>query len=154
MRLDPIVEAPGTLNADGSTVPADVTIGMATFTGVNTSASGSYVIKVHVNSSTGSYSVVKRSVLRVIASQLTEMVTKSVQLTFAANFGLISGKQEYFAATLENHFYKISHTDQVIFSNFNFKQGSSHGWAAFRIVASVLSFVERSGSGVELRTLD
>ena len=121
--LDSIVDAPGTLTADKATEQVDVSTGMAIFRNVTANTPGSYVIKVHIESSSGSYYVMKRSVLRAIMSQLKLVVKKSVQLTFAANFGLISGKHEFFQATLENHFYKIHSNNQVIFSNFKFKQG-------------------------------
>ena len=126
--LDPIIKAPGILKANNATV--DMTTGSATFKNVTASAAGSYPIRVDVKSSSGSYSVLKRSVLRVIASPVKEVVKKSVQLTFAANFALISGKHEFFQATLENHFYEIFRTDQVIFSNFDFKQGK---WQYFML---------------------
>ena len=123
LLLDSIVDAPGTLIADKATEQVDVSTGMATFRNVTSSTPGSYVIKVHITSSSGSYYIVKRSVLRAIMSQLKLVVKKSVQLTFAVDFGLISGKHEFFQATLENHFYKIHSNNQVIFSNFKFKQG-------------------------------
>ena len=124
--MDPIVEAPGTLSADKATEQVDVTTGKATFTSVTASKPGSYAVKVYIKSSSGSYSVMKRSVLRVIASPVTEVVKQSVQLKFAASFGLISGKHEFFQGTLENHFYKIYSTSEVIFSNFDFRQGMWH----------------------------
>ena len=123
LLLDPIVEAPGTLTADKATEQVDVTTGIATFTSVTASAPGSYAVKVYIKSSSGSYYVMKRSVLRVIASPVKEVVKQSVQLKFAASFELINGKHEFFQGTLENHFYKLYSTSQVLFSNFDFQQG-------------------------------
>ncbi|KAI0215626.1 hypothetical protein LSAT2_032316 [Lamellibrachia satsuma] len=104
----------------------DVSTSMTTFTNVTIDALGSYAIKVLIKSSAGSYSIMKRAVLRVITSQLKVVVKKSIQLKFAADFELIKDKQqqELFRATLENHFYKIYRSNQVIFSNFKFWQGS------------------------------
>ena len=96
---------------------------MATFRSVTASTPGSYVIKVHIKSSSGSYFIMKRAMLHATTSQFNPAVKKSVQLNFAANFGLISGKHEFFQATLENHFYKIYPNNQVIVSNFKFRQG-------------------------------
>ena len=111
----------------------DVATGVATFTNVAADALGSYAIKVHIKPSTGSYFITKRAVLRVIVSQLKVVVKKSIQLKFAADFELIKDKQqqELFQAALENHFYKIYRTNQVIFSNFKFWQGAWLGGAIF-----------------------
>ncbi|KAI0225621.1 hypothetical protein LSAT2_023627 [Lamellibrachia satsuma] len=126
LLIDPVIEAPGNLTADESTVQVDIATGVATFINVAADALGYYAIKVHIKPSTGSYSIMKRAVLRVIVSQLKVVVKKSIQLKFAADFELIRDKQqqEFFQAALENHFYKIYRTNQVIFSNFKFWQGS------------------------------
>ena len=121
--LDPIVNPPTTLTGDKANVQVDVTKGVATFTKVTATAPGSYVIKVTITSSSGSYSIEKRAVLHVAVAQFREVIKKSVQLKFAADFELITGKHELFQAAVENHFYRIYQTDQVVFSNFNFKQG-------------------------------
>ena len=143
MLLDPVVKAPGTLTADVSTVQVDVSASMTTFTNVTIDALGSYAIKVLIKSSAGSYSIMKRAVLRVIVSQLKVVVKKSIQLKFAADFELIRDKlqQELFRATLENHFYKIYRSNQVIFSNFKFWQGALHGGAIFLVFDSLSSCV-------------
>ena len=133
LLLDPAMEVPGNLTADKSTVQVDVATGVATFTNVTIDALGSYAIKVHIKSSTGSYSIMNHALLRVITSQLNKVVNKSIQLKFAASFGLISGKHKMFQATLENYFYKIYRTNQVIFSNFNFRQGAWNGGEVFRV---------------------
>ena len=141
LLLDPIIEAPGTLTADESTVQVDVATGVATFTNVAANTLGYYAIKVQIKSSTGSYFITKRAVLRVIVSQLKVVVKKSIQLKFAADFELIRDKQqqEFFQAALEIHFYKIYRTNQVIFYNFKFWQGAFHGEAIFLVFGSLCS---------------
>ena len=137
------MEVPGTLTADESTVQVDVAMGVARFTNITIDALGSYAIKVHIKSSTGSYSIMKRAVLHVITSQLKVVVKKSIQLKFAADFELIRDKlqQELFQAALENHFYKIYRTNQVIFSNFKFWEGAWLGGAVFLVFGSLSSCV-------------
>ena len=121
----------------------DVATGVARFTHVVIDALGSYAIKMHIKSSTGSYSIMKRAVLRVIVSQLKVVVKKSIQLKFAADFELIRDKQqqEFFQAALEIHFYKIYRTNQVIFSNFKFWEGAWLGETVFLVFCSLSSCV-------------
>ena len=128
------VEAPGTLTADKATEQVDVTTGIATFRNVTASSPGSYAVKVYMKSSSGSYSVVKHYVLQVNVSDLKIVVKKFVQLKFAAKYELITGKHQVFQAALKNHFYKLYATSQVVFSNFNFKQGTWRGAAVFHLV--------------------
>ena len=128
------VEAPGTLTADKATEEVDVTTGIATFRNVTASSPGSYTIKVYLKSSSGSYSVDKHYVLQVNVSDLKIVVKKSVQLKFAAKYELITGKHQLFQAVLKNRFYKLYATSQVVFSNFNFKQGMWRGGVVFRLV--------------------
>ena len=141
--MDPVIEAPGNLTADESTVQVDVATGKATFTNVAADALGYYAIMVHIKPSTGSYFITKRAVLRVIVSQLKVVVKKSIQLKFAADFELIKDKQqqELFQAGLENHFYKIYRTNQVIFSNFKFWEGAWRGETVFLVFCSLSSCV-------------
>ena len=124
LQLDIIIPPPGSLTVSPSTVPIDVTSGEATFPSVSFNSSGLYAIKVVVMSS--SYTIIKTNLLRVTIAgpAIVETVKKSVKLTIDANFSLIEGKHEFFQAVLENHFYKIYPTSEVVFSNFVFTEGS------------------------------